>query len=311
MTKVNEDLVFASKLIEDKEKFGEYFTIFNRLWPFATVNMKEYLEPFNLEGKTCVTLQGSSDHIFELALKNPKEIIGFDINPLTGYYGKLKLAALKALKTQEEYLAFFRSKGYSNKPFNKETFKEIAQYLEGNDKIFWEEIFKMYPSWQIRENLFTKDEGNWSELKGALNYITPENYEYLKNNIENINFTFLNTDVKDLASNLSYNVDFITLSNLIIYAHDLFPENALEKWHNLIETLAAKLNQNGHIVAGYFYDIEGEEDYREMYNKTLRDKIFASPSYSYHLFTKMDDLARQKTSSNHDATLVYTKSKAI
>ena len=307
MANLEEDLIFASKLIEDKEKCGEYFSIFNRLWPFATVNMKEYLEPYNLEGKTCVTLQGSSDHIFELALKNPKEIIGFDINPLTGYYGNLKIAALKALKTQEEYLTFFRNKGYSNKLFNKETFKEISKYLEGNAKIFWEELFQTYSSWQIRENLFSKDEGNWSEIKGALNYITPENYAYLKNNIQNINFTFMNTDVKELASRLPYNVDFITLSNLIIYAQGLFPENTLENWHRLIELLALRLNKDGHIIAGYFYDIENEDDYRDMYNKKLRDKIFNSSSYSYHLFTKMDDLARQKTSSNHDATLVYTK----
>lgn len=307
MSKVEEDLIFASKLIEDKEKCGEYFTIFNHLWPFATVNIREYLAPYNLEGKICVTLQGSSDHIFELALKNPKEIIGFDINTLTGYYGNLKIAAVKALNTPEEYLAFFRNQSYAANPFDKKTFQAISQYLEGNDKIFWEELFNMYSSWQIRENLFSKDEGNQSEIKGALNYITPENYKYLKNNLKNINLIFMNTDIKNLASELPYNVDFLTLSNLILYAHNLFPENTLENWEKLIEKLALKLNKNGHIIAGYFYDIENEEDYRDMYNKLLRDKVFNSPSYSYHLFTKMTDLARQKQSYNHDATLIYTK----
>ena len=301
-------IIFVKKLIENKEKCGEYFTIFNHIWPFTTINMKEYLKPYNLENKICVTLQGSSDHLLELALKKPKQIIGFDINPLTSEYGYLKLAAIKGLKSYQEYLNFFRFNGidYSS-VFAEETFKTISNYLPKESQIFWQEIFANYSSCQIRENLFSKDEGNINELKGCLNYLSANNYNYLKDNIDNINFSFINTDVKDLTSKLPCKVDFITLSNLIIYAEQLFPENTLENWQKLIENLATKLNKDGYIMGGYLYDIENENDYRQIYHKEKRDKVFNLPKYSYEYVTRTTDLARMSKSQSHDATLVYTK----
>lgn len=83
MTKLEQDLELAHALIENREKFDEYYWQFYRMWPFTTINMKEYLGPFDLENKKCVTIQGSSDHIFELFLKRPHKIIGVDTNPLT------------------------------------------------------------------------------------------------------------------------------------------------------------------------------------------------------------------------------------
>ena len=106
MTKLEQDLQLAYDLIEEKEKYVEYYWQFYRLWPFTTINMKEYLQSFNLENKKCTTIQGSSDHILELFLKKPKKIIGVDINPLTGHYGNLKLASFAVLKNPKEYLDF-------------------------------------------------------------------------------------------------------------------------------------------------------------------------------------------------------------
>ena len=51
MTKLEQDLQLAYDLIEEKEKYVEYYWHFYRLWPFTTINMKEYLQSFNLKNK--------------------------------------------------------------------------------------------------------------------------------------------------------------------------------------------------------------------------------------------------------------------
>jgi len=63
MTKLEQDLLLAHSLIEDKEKYVDYYWEFYRMWPFTTINMKEYLKPFDLKNKNCMTIQGSSDHL--------------------------------------------------------------------------------------------------------------------------------------------------------------------------------------------------------------------------------------------------------
>ena len=70
--------------------------------------------------------------------------------------------------------------------------------------------------------------------------------------------------------------------------------------------LAKILNNNGQIIVGYLYDIENNDDYREVYKQELRNIIFNEPEYSYHYVKRMEDLHLNQTSTNHDACLIYT-----
>ena len=313
MTKLEQDLELAYAIIENREKFNDYYWQFYRMWPFTTINMSEYLQPFNLENKSCATIQGSSDHIFELFLKKPKQILGIDTNPLTEYYYYLKLAAFGALASPEEFLKFFRWNDYPKfcknnySVFDKDVFQEISKYLMGDNKEFWADLFRKYEPIKIRTKLFSKDEENNNALYQALNYLSPENYEYIRNNIDKINYSFLCTDVRILADQLAENQDFITLSNLIIYAHNMFPDNPAHGFKWLVERLAQKLNNNGQIVVGYLYDIENEHDYREIYKSSIRDDVFIEPEFSYHYVRRMHDLHCNQESNEHDACLIYTK----
>lgn len=314
MIKLEQDLALTHALIEDKEKYVDYYYQFYRMWPFATINMKEYLKPFYLENKNCITIQGSSDHIFELALKKPKKIVGIDTNPLTEHYYYLKLAAFSVLINSEEFLKFFRWHDYPKfcknnyKAFDKDIFQEISKYLVGNSKLFWEDLFRNYEPTKIRKNLFNAtDETNNEALYQALNYLSIENYEYIRNNKDKINFSFINTDIRTLSHELTEKQDFITLSNLIIYAHCMYPNNPLQGFKQLIENLSQKLNEDGQIIVGYLYDIENEDDCREIYKQALRDAVFKEPEYSYEYTRKMHDLHCNRKSKNHDACLIYTK----
>lgn len=313
MTQLEQDLELAYALIEDREKITKYYSQFYRIWPFTTVNMAEYLSAFDLENKSCATIQGSSDHIFELFLKNPQKILGIDTNPLTGHYGYLKMAAFGALSTPEEFLKFFRWNDYPKfchnnyKAFDKDTFQEMTKYLSGDSKLFWEDLFRKYDPIKIRTNLFSKDEENNRAIAKALTYLTPENYAYIRNNIENMNYSFMCADVRELADTLSEKIDFLTLSNLIIYADSMFPDDPVQGYKYLVESLSRCLNDNGQIVAGYLYEIENEEDSRDIYKSAIRDAIFTGSEYYYHYVKSMQDLHRDSQSDIHDACLIYSR----
>lgn len=314
MTKLEQDLALAHALIEDSEKYVEYYWQFYRMWPFTTINMQEYLKPIDLENKKCITIQGSSDHIFELFLKRPEKIIGVDTNPLTEYYYYLKLAAFAVLSNPQEFLKFFRWYDYPSfcknnyKVFDKDIFQEMSKYLIGDSKPFWEELFRIYEPIKIRTNLFkSTDEHNNLALYQALSYLSIENYEYIRNNRQKINFSFMNTDVRHLADELTEEQDFMTLSNLIIYAHCMYPDNPIQGFKQLIINLSKKINKNGQIIVGYLYDSENEDDCREIYKQELRNLVFQEPEYTYYYVKKMHDLQCNYESKNHDACLIYTK----
>ncbi|MDE5630899.1 MAG: hypothetical protein K2I70_04795, partial [Bacilli bacterium] len=250
MDKIDEDLKLAHALIEDREKIDKYFGQFYRMWPFTTINMKEYLSPFTLKDKVCATIQGSSDHIFEIFLKQPQKIIGIDTNPLTKHYFYLKYASLNVLEKPDDFLNFFRwydypkTYEYNHNAFDKDIFQSISQYLKDDSLYFWEDLFRNYDSITIRNSLFnTHDEGNNTEINGALSYITPENYEYLRNHLDELDFTFINEDIRTISTKLEENIDFLTLSNLIIYAHDMFPNYPVHGFKKLIEDLSCKINE--------------------------------------------------------------------
>lgn len=314
MAKIDDDIKMAHTLINNEEKFTQYFWHFYRLWAFTTINMKEYLAHFDLKDKKCVTIQGSSDHIFEIFLQKPKSIIGVDTNPLTGHYGELKIAAFKALATKEEFLKFFRWYDYpmifktNREAFDEDMFDEIAKYLSGYSRDFWEDLFKSFSPLKIRTNLFVaNDEENTECLMQALAYLTDENYAYIRQNIGSLDYKFMNVDIRNLASTLKEKQDFITLTNLIIYAHDLYPDETLYKYRELIEDLATLLNDEGHIMAGYLYDIENEDDHRDVYKGLLRDAEFKGDNYSYLLVKRIHDMHFGDNSNNHDGCLVYSK----
>ncbi|MCH5167584.1 MAG: DUF3419 family protein [Erysipelotrichales bacterium] len=315
MTKLERDLKLAHDLIEDKAERTPYYYHFYRMWAMATLNIKAYLEPFDLEDKTVATIQGSSDHVFELALKKPKKIIGVDTNPLTEYYYFLKDAAFAVLLTPEEFLKFFRWYEYpdftynNNKhAFDKNIYQEISKYLTHDYKTFWNDLFDNYDPIKIRTKLFNEtDEYSSKALCEALNYLSEENYEYIRQNRDKIDFSFLNADIRVLADELPEDIDFITLSNVILYANKMFPLYPLEYFKEVVKKIATRLKDDGVIVVGYLYDIENELDARLIYKAKYRDQVFIPPEYSYHTFERMNGLAHNNKSNYHDATLIYTK----
>ena len=117
-----------------------------------------------------------------------------------------------------------------------------------------------------------------------------------------MNFSFKNVDIRNFTESVEEEQDFITLSNLIIYAHCMYPNDTLQSYKGLIENLSQRLSKKGKIIAGYLYDIENEDDDRKIYKQVLRDKAFQEPEYSYQYVKRMRDLHCNQDSTNHGAT---------
>ena len=78
---------------------------FNSIYPFTTENIAGYMKGLDLVNKRVICVTGSGDHVLNIVLLGCKNILTFDVNPLTKYYMDLKLSAIKYL-SYKEFLDF-------------------------------------------------------------------------------------------------------------------------------------------------------------------------------------------------------------
>ena len=324
MSDLNSDIKKAIELIDNRRIRTNYNTMFDNIYSFTNENTKEALKEINLNNKKCLTVLGSSDQALEMCQKGASAITTFDINPLTKYYLNLKVAALKANLSLDEYLEYFCYTDMRNivnyKAFNNKTFLKIKEYLDGDSYIFWNKLYKKYSDnphmIRYKDGLFKEDENIYSILKTTINYLNDDNYEKLKHNIENTNINFINSNIKEICNELNEKYDFIYLSNIIQYTSRIFKNNItntkqktiyeLEQYKNLIEKLSNYLNKNGILYAGYIYLPERTGDSTAIYDVNNKKKIFSEDEYEFIRFTGMYQLKNKKYNSQ-DECIVYTK----
>ena len=187
---------------------------FSLIYPFTTENISGYINLFELENKSLLTVGSSGDQALNAILKGSKDITILDVNPYTEYYFYLKYASILQVSLKE-FLKFFCYMNYPNiyeyndKVFNKNTYLKIKDTLKNlnyNAYYFWEELFNTYKPYIIRK-LFESDEDNWKYLKNYNLYLNPNYYEELKQKITQTNIKFITTDIYN--TNLSRNYDNI------------------------------------------------------------------------------------------------------
>lgn len=64
--------------------------IFGRIYPFTTENIAGYINLFNLDNKSLLTVGSSGDQVINASLFNCQDQTVIDINPFTRYYFYLK-----------------------------------------------------------------------------------------------------------------------------------------------------------------------------------------------------------------------------
>lgn len=284
---------------------------FNNLYPFTTENINGYIDQFDLDNKSLLTVGSSTDQIINSAYYNCKNQTSIDICPYTKYYFYLKKAALLTLK-YNEFLIYFSYKNYpirflNNKNvFNIESFEQIKGLLkEINEEsfLFWNELYKRFLPVDIRTKLFSYDEYKISILR-EINAYLKDKYAYneMKDKIIDIEPTFISGDLSKIDINEKY--DNIWFSNIGAY----YP---VEFTKMLIEKFDKNLNINGKMLICYLYDTTKfditEEEEKSIYNLNLTNKIIGKYIDDFISFYGVSGFNYNK--SIKDSILIYKKKK--
>ena len=266
MNNLDKSLKHAIDICEGKFVKDE----FDEIYPFTTENIAGYINKFDLNNKSLLTLGSSSDQAINAIMSGCKDISIIDICPFTKFYFYLKKVALLSLN-YDEFLSFFCYRNFyphlkdNNKIFNKDVFldfKQLLRLLDYESYLFWDELFSCYDSLTIRKSMFKYDEDNKDVLKKINLYLNNKNmFNKCKKKIKNINPKFIIGDIKNIK--LERNYDNIWLSNLGQYLEI----NELKK---IIDNLFSNLNEEGKMLVCYLYqtikDTKYQKEWAKIYN---------------------------------------------
>lgn len=106
---------FDSNVILDKAIKACNDEIFNYgfddIYPFTTENINGYLDLFNLNKKSLLTVGSSGDQVINAILNGCIDITLLDKNPYSKYYYYLKVACLLSLNL-DEFMNYLRYNDY-------------------------------------------------------------------------------------------------------------------------------------------------------------------------------------------------------
>ena len=158
MESLENNLYKATSICDGKFR---YISEFSRIYPFTTENVSGYIDLFDFNNKSLLTVGSSGDQILNAFYNGARDITLYDINEYAKYYVYLKIAGILSL-SYEEFQMFFL-KHYSspfedNKlMFSKELFEKIKdnlRLLDYESYLFFDELISLYDGKKIRSRLF-------------------------------------------------------------------------------------------------------------------------------------------------------------
>lgn len=234
----------------DDESRGDFSTVY----PFTTENIAGYIEYFDLNRKSLLTVGSSGDQVINASLFNCKNQTVVDICPYTKYYFYLKKAAIMSFGYEEflEFFCYFDYPKYCKKNNNVlsknkyEKIKPLLRLLDFESFLFWDELFSLNESIDIRKNLFISDEERFITLQKMNLYMRDESlFDKVKKTIRDVQPNFIIGDIFDIKIDDVY--DNIFLSNLAKYYE-------IEEFKLLIDKISCNLNDDGRMLLCYLYN---------------------------------------------------------
>ena len=107
----------------------------DRIYPFSNENIGEFLEGFDLEGKSVITVGSSGDQVLNAVYRGATDVTLFDANIFARYYVELKIAAIKNLSL-EEFLKYFTSDNILDWKY----YSKVSHDLSDEAKLFWDTL---------------------------------------------------------------------------------------------------------------------------------------------------------------------------
>ena len=292
--------------LDDEKRKG-----FSIVYPFTTENISGYIEKFDLNNKSLLTVGSSGDQVINASLFNCKEQTVIDICPYTKFYFYLKKSAIMTFNYQE-YFDFFCYNDYLNfckknkLVFEKKKYdklKSILILLDFESFLFWDEVFSIYDSLTVRGNLFSDDEDRSFVLKNMNLYMRNEYFfKNVKKSIRDINPKFIIGDIFYVKIEGVY--DNIWLSNIGKYYK-------IQEFKILIDKLDNNLSENGKMLICYLYNTTikniYDKGYDNIYNLMKTYDLLVDYITSMETFCGVRGIIFNDENIDKDSILVYKK----
>ena len=271
--KVDDKIELAKSMCDGKKNSYKY----NYIYPFTTENINGYLDLFDFNNKSYLTVGSSGDQVLNAMLNGCNDITVIDICPFAKEYFYLKMMAVQFM-SRKDFLDFFCYKGYrgmflnNNRAFMDSTYCKLLSYLKDYDNnvfYFWKQLFMEYKGITIRTKLFNPDEDSWKALVHANKYLENDlEYNKLRKMISKIyDIRFINEDI--FSNKIDKEYDNINLSNLgTCYK--------IEEFFKLFSKMNNRLNDNGKMIVSYLFDtnIPYENGHKKVYDiKFINDRL--------------------------------------
>lgn len=220
-----------------------------------------------------LSIIASGNQILNTIYEGTKNITGFDISTFPKYYLELQIAALNAFGLKD-YINFIYG-DIDDEEFD-DMYYTINPILEKESREFWDGLLNFFDFSEITAStLFSNEIVSPRNITKKNIYLqNEENYQRLKNNIQQVNLEYITGDIFSLAKKLDTKYDFINLSSIIYY-------NDLNRYKEMLETLP--LMDNGEALT-YLYKI-----------KLFSQKQDFFPNCDFHSF------------DNDSGVMIYTK----
>lgn len=220
-----------------------------------------------------LSIIASGNQILNTIYEGTKNITGFDISTFPKYYLELQIAALNAFGLKD-YINFIYG-DIDDEEFD-DMYYTINPILEKESREFWDGLLNFFDFSEITASTLFSNEivSPRNIIKKNIYLQNEENYQRLKNNIQQVNLEYITGDIFSLAKKLDTKYDFINLSSIIYY-------NDLNRYKEMLETLP--LMDNGEALT-YLYKI-----------KLFSQKQDFFPNCDFHSF------------DNDSGVMIYTK----
>ena len=303
---LNEKYLQAIKFCENKNVSSR----FAQIYPFTTENIMGYIDKFDLNGKSLLTVGSSCDQAINACMFGCEDVTILDICPFTKFYFYLKKAGLLEL-SYEEFQNYFCYKDFpktfqdNQDVLNRDLYFKLRDTLKSLDYAsyyFWNDLYRCNKPLSIRERIFSFDEEKIYVLKRANLYLKDEtNFNDCKKKIENFDPKIVNNDI--FKTEFNRNFDNIWLSNIPQY---LTPE----KFKKLTDNMIKLLNNDGKLLMCYLYQTQSNtkyySEYAPIYNLKETYKLFKNYLIELESFIGVHGLLHE-TESSKDSILIYKK----
>lgn len=229
---------------------------FNKLYSFTTENIKGYINDFDFNNKSLLTVGSSADQAISAVLNGCKDLTIIDINPFVKYYFNLKKAAILVLD-YNQFMNYFYNYGLNPMLFHKDIYiklRELLWSIDADSLLFWDGLFKNNNSKVIRYRLFKDDIMENGSLRKFNPYLSSKyQFNTTKQKIINVNPKFINCNILDINKYLiDSKFDNIFLSNIYDYINEY---DDLCNFKLTLNYLIKSMNVNGKLMIAYLYGV--------------------------------------------------------